>query len=56
MLYVRQSLLAMLLVILSVGGLYSPAAAVDTPKPTPTPGLKVEITPVATPITGDGRR
>ena len=55
MLYMRQSLLAMLLVILSVGGLYSPAAAADTPKPTPTPGLKVEITPVATPITGDGK-
>ncbi|MFN8466434.1 MAG: hypothetical protein U0X20_12825 [Caldilineaceae bacterium] len=59
MLYMRQSLLAMLLVILSVGGFYSPAAAADTPKPTPTPGLKVEITaaatPVATPITGDGK-
>lgn len=55
MLYVRQSLLAMLLVILSVGGLYSPAAAADTPKPTPTPGLKVDIMPAATPITGDGK-
>ncbi len=47
MLYMRQSLFAMLLVILSVGTLYSPAAAVDTPKPTPTPELKVEITPIA---------
>ncbi len=63
MLYVRQCLLAMLLVILSVGGLYSPAAAADTPKPTPTPGLKVEITaiatsiatPFATPMAGDGK-
>lgn len=55
MLYVRRSLLAMLLVILSVGGLDSPAAAANTPKPTPTPGLKIEITPVVTPITGDGK-
>ena len=55
MLYVRQSLLAMLFVILSVGGLYSPAAAADTPKPTPTPGLKIEIKPVVTPVTGDGK-
>ena len=45
----------MLLVILSVGGLDSPAAAANTPKPTPTPGLKIEITPVVTPITGDGK-
>ena len=55
MLYMRQSLLAMLLVVLSVGGLYSPAAAADTPKPTPTPGLKVEITPVATPVSAAGK-
>ena len=55
MLYMRQSLLAALLVILSVGGVYSPAAAADAPKPTPTPALKVEIMPVATPITGDGK-
>lgn len=55
MLYVRQSLLAMLLVILSVGGIYSPAAAADAPKPTPTPRLKVEITAAATPVTGDGK-
>ena len=53
--YVRQSLLAMLLVTLSVGGLYAPAAAADAPKPTPTPGLKVEITAAATPVTADGK-
>ena len=55
MLYMRQSLFAMLLVILSVGGLYSPAAAADTPKPTPTPKLKIEITPVAAQVTAAGK-
>ena len=45
MLKMRQSLLAVLLVILPVAGVHSPAAAVDSPKPTPKP--RVEITPVA---------
>ncbi len=54
MLYVRQSLFAMLFVLLAVGGLCAPAVA-DTPKPTPTPSLKVDIMPAATPITGDGK-
>jgi hypothetical protein len=49
MLYARQSLLAMLFAVLSVGGLYLPAAAADAPKPTPTPGPKVEMTPISAP-------
>jgi hypothetical protein len=45
MLKMRQSVLAMLLVILPVAGVHSPVTAVDIPKPPPKP--TVQVTPIA---------